>query len=164
MVSPVDRHEAVIELAMPARPEVVSVARLVVGALVAADPAFDEERGADVRLAVSEACTNAIEAERHGDHGTEPAPLVVRCAVSAGTLEFSVQDHGQGFDPDDLEEHPEVTSLARLDHESGLGIPLMRLLSDHVEFDAGPQGTTVTMIFHPRRSHAGNRFLHTIGA
>lgn len=149
---------------MSARPEVVSVARLVVGALVAADPAFDEERGADVRLAVSEACTNAIEAEQQGRHvGAGPETVVVRCAVSAGLLELSVQDHGKGFDPEALVAHPEVTSSARLDHEGGLGIPLMRLLSDHVEFDASPEGTTVTMIFHPRRSETNNRILHNVG-
>jgi serine/threonine-protein kinase RsbW len=144
----------VVELALPAQPEVVSVARLVAGALVAADPAFDEERGADVRLAVSEACTNAVQAQRRRidqDPSADSGEAVtLRCAWSSGHLELTVTDHGSGFDPRDLSAHPEVTDPARLEHEGGLGIPLIRLLSDEVTFEAGPDGTTVTMTFEPR--------------
>lgn len=144
----------VVELALPAQPEVVSVARLVAGALVAADPTFDEERGADVRLAVSEACTNAVQAQRRRieeDPSIECRDAVLlRCAWSSGHLELTVTDHGQGFDPQAISSHPEVTDPARLEHEGGLGIPLIRLLSDQVTFEAGPDGTTVTMTFEPR--------------
>lgn len=148
-MSPPSADPEVVELALPARPEVVAVARLVVGALVAADPLFDEERNADVRLAVSEACTNAIQAQQ-GDAGDDPRPILLRCTVSEGLLELEVSDHGHGFDPGGLEPHPEVTDPARLDHEGGLGIPLIRLLSDRVAFHASPDGTTVEMAFEPR--------------
>lgn len=137
----------VVELALPARPDVVAVARLVVGALVAADPLFDEERSADVRLAVSEACTNAVHAQLAS---VDDEPILLRCEVSAGHLELAVTDHGRGFDPSSLESHPDVTDPARLEHEGGLGIPLIRLLSDEVAFDVTPEGTTVHMTFGPR--------------
>lgn len=154
MDQPAAPSAEVVELVLPAQTEVVSVARLVAGALVAADPAFDEERGADVRLAVSEACTNAVEAQRRRMEEDPSAAaceaVLLRCVWSAGRLELTVTDHGQGFDPDALQGHPGVTDPARLEHEGGLGIPLIRLLSDHVEFIAGPQGTTVTMTFEPR--------------
>ena len=142
----------VVELELPPRPEVVSVARLVVGALVAADPLFDEERGADLRLAISEACTNAIQAQLQATPPGAPRgePIVVRCSVAQGHIELAVTDHGGGFDPQGLEAHPEVTDPARLEHEGGLGIPLIRLLSDRVEFRVTPRGTTVTMTFEPR--------------
>lgn len=139
----------VVELSLPPRPEVVAVVRLVVGALIDADPLFDEERGADVRLAVSEACTNAIQAQPAGE------PIVVRCEVTAGRLVFSVRDQGRGFDPEALPRHPAVTDPARLDHENGLGIPLIRLLSDAVAFDTDEDGTTVTMAFEPRLPGGG---------
>ncbi len=145
-----DSATDVVELELPARAEVVSVARLVVGALVAADPLFDEERNADVRLAVSEACTNAIQAQQACGPSVAAVPIMVRAVVSIGHLELEVTDHGTGFDPGDIEPHPAVTDPARLDHEGGLGIPLIRLLSDHVEFRATPDGTTVEMIFEPR--------------
>lgn len=137
----------VVELLLPPRPEVVSMARLVVGAVVAADPAFDEERSADVRLAVSEACTNAVEAQQAADP-TEA--ILLRCAIADGVVSLTVSDHGGGFDPDALAPHPDVGDPARLEHESGLGIPLIRLLSDAVDFAVTKVGTTITMTFEPR--------------
>ncbi|MCU1498425.1 MAG: rsbW [Acidimicrobiales bacterium] len=141
----------VVELELPARPEVVSVARLVVGAVAAVEPLFDEERGADLRLAVSEVCTNAIQAQMAAGEGADPsAPIVLRCSVSDGRIRLAVQDHGGGFDPDRLSSHPAVTDPARLEHEGGLGIPLIRLLADELEFQHSPGGTTVVMTFGPR--------------
>jgi len=141
----------VVELELPPRPEVVSVARLVVGAVAAVDPLFDEERGADLRLAVSEACTNAIQAQEAERLGADAAaPIVLRCSVGDGIIRLTVQDHGGGFDPTGLEAHPAVTDPARLEHEGGLGIPLIRLLADELEFQRTPGGTTVVMTFGHR--------------
>lgn len=143
----------VVELALPPRPEVVSVARLVVGALAAADPSFDDERGADLRLAVSEACTNAIQAQLAARSGSDPdAAIVLRFEVGPGCIELAVSDHGGGFDPERLETHPAVTDPARLEYEGGLGIPLIRLLADELEFRPSDGGTTVVMTFGPRVS------------
>ena len=140
-----------VELELPARPEVVSVARLVVGAVVAALPDFDDERGADVRLAVSEACTNAVQAQARGASGggAEP-PISLAVRSSHRRLEVEVVDHGGGFDPATLRPHPEVTDPARLDHEGGLGIPLLHMLADEVTFTAVPGGTRVGRVLRPR--------------
>ncbi|MBX3285095.1 MAG: ATP-binding protein [Actinobacteria bacterium] len=152
MVGPEAEVEVVV-LALPPRPEVVSVARLVVGALAAADPSFDDERGADLRLAVSEACTNAIQAQLGRPAGpSHDAPIELRFEVGPGCIELAVSDHGGGFDPDRLESHPAVTDPARLEYEGGLGIPLIRLLADELEFRAADGGTTVVMTFGPRVS------------
>lgn len=146
-----DGRRDVVELELPPRPEVVAVARLVVGAMVAGDERFDEERGADVRLAVSEACTNAIQSQLHARPGGDPAaPILLRCSVGTDRIRLSVQDHGGGFDPGALRPHPEVTDPARLEFEGGLGIPLIRLLADEVDFHPTPGGTTVVMEFAPR--------------
>ncbi len=108
-----DGEVEVVELALPPRPEVVSVARLVVGALAAADPSFDDERGADLRLAVSEACTNAIQAQLGSASGSaHDAPIRLRFEVGPGCIELAVTDHGGGFDPDRLESHPAVMQAA----------------------------------------------------
>lgn len=138
-----------VELEIPARPEFLAVARLVVSAAAANEPTFSEERIDDLRLAVSEAATNAIEEQRRtnrvdgGDVG-----VTIRCTVDNGQVEVEVGDKGAGFDPDRLVPHPEVTDLARLDHERGLGIPLIRLLTDEVEFRPSPHGTVVRMVVH----------------
>jgi anti-sigma regulatory factor (Ser/Thr protein kinase) len=142
----------VVELELPARPEVVSVARLVIGAVAAIDPLFDEERSADLRLAISEACTNAIQAQmaRNGASTAGPLPITMRCAVLDGEIEVSVTDHGGGFDPTTLRPHPDVTDPARLEHEGGLGIPLIKMLADELRFEPHEDGTTVVMRFQPR--------------
>ena len=139
-----------VELVLPPRAEAVALARLVVGAMASVDPSFDDERGADLRLAVSEACTNAIEAQMaRVEDGAEPRSVLVRCEQESGCLRVTVQDHGGGFDPNTLPSRPEVTDPARLEVEGGLGIPLIRLLADEVEFRSTGDGTRVVMVFGP---------------
>lgn len=139
-----------IELQLPPQPSVVAVARMVIGAVAATEPMFDEERTADLRLAVSEACTNAIQAQLANYEGSDPsAPIVLRCTVHGSRIDLSVQDHAGGFDPDGIEAHPPVADPMRLDHEGGLGIPLIRLLADECAFVPSPGGTTVHMAFGP---------------
>lgn len=141
----------VVDLELPVRPEVVAVARVVVGALAAAEPLFDEERAADLRLAVSEACTNAIQAQlRTTDEAARNAPIRMRCRTTGTRIEVTVEDHGGGFDPDALVEHPAVTDPERLEYERGLGIPLIRMLADDVRISPVPGGTSVFMGFEPR--------------
>ncbi len=147
----------------------MSVARLIIGALVAADPLFDEERSADLRLAVSEACTNAIQAEMAGHVGQPPdpdaEPIVMRCVLADGQIEVAITDHGGGFDPSGLEAHPDVTSPDRLNYEGGLGIPLIKMLADHLEFQPTENGTTVVMRFDRRgpRRPPGHRRRERLG-
>jgi anti-sigma regulatory factor (Ser/Thr protein kinase) len=138
--------DALIELDLPSRPEVVSVARLVVGSLALAEPSFDEERAADLRLAVSEACTNAVQAQSAAD-GSRPIRL--RCRVSTASIEVSVRDEGGGFDLDAVQRSVDLTDPRRLEYEGGLGIPLIRLLADSAEFRRLDDGTEVVMTFGP---------------
>ena len=133
----------VIELEIPARAEFVALARLVVSALAASDSNLADERVDDLKLAVSEACTNAIEA--HDAAGTSERVLV-RCRAGSETLEVLVEDRGHGFDPAQLPDHPPVTDPDRLKFERGLGIPLIKALVDEVEFSPTDQGTSVRLV------------------
>ena len=133
----------VIELEIPARAEFVALARLVVSALASADSNLAEERIDDLKLAVSEACTNAIEA--HDAAGTLERVLV-RCKAGDDTLEVCVEDRGHGFDPSGLPDHPPVTDPDRLKFERGLGIPLIKALVDEVEFSPTGHGTSVRLV------------------
>ncbi|MDA8043709.1 MAG: ATP-binding protein [Actinomycetota bacterium] len=134
--------EQSLELAVPARVEYIAVVRLVVSSLATARRALADERIDDLKLAVSEACTNAIEANRAAG---SPAPVVVSCWEAPERFEVCVADSGGGFDPDVLPEHPPVTDPDRLNFERGLGIPLIRSLVDDVRFESGPGGTSVWM-------------------
>ena len=136
----------VVELEIPARAEFVALARLVVSAIAASDSTLADERIDDLKLAVSEACTNAIEA--HGAIHTDERVLL-RCSADGGTVEVSVQDRGGGFDPAQLPDHPPVTDPDRLKFERGLGIPLIRALVDEVEFSSSGSGTAVRLLMRP---------------
>ena len=134
--------DAVIELEIPARAEYVGLARLVVSSLASARRALADERVDDLKLAVSEACTNAIEA-----HAADDVEERVRVRWSEGDdrLQVQIDDRGAGFDPGQLPEHPPVTDPERLNFERGLGIPLIRTLVDEVAFDPSEAGTSVRM-------------------
>ncbi len=142
MTEPDDAGE-VIELEIPARAEFVALARLVVSALASSDSNLADERIDDLKLAVSEACTNAIEA--HDAAGSDERVLV-RCIAGEDALEIRVEDRGHGFDPGGLPDHPPVTDPDRLKFERGLGIPLIRALVDEVEFRPTGKGTSVRLV------------------
>jgi serine/threonine-protein kinase RsbW len=133
-----------VELRFPARAEHLSLVRLVVSHLAQQGGAgLDLPRMDDLRLAVSEACANAVEA--YGRRGAA-GDVVMRCSVVPGEVAVEVEDEAGGFDVDELVPHPPVDTPERLHHERGLGIPLMRQLADRVEFSVGSTGTVVRMV------------------
>jgi len=104
--------------------------------------ALEPDRVDDLVVAVSEACTNAIEAQlRIG----ELSPIELTCSVDGGVLEVRVQDRGAGFAPDDLRPRPPLHDPGHLELERGWGIQLMRALVDELVFDLTQQGTCVLL-------------------
>ena len=89
--------ELVLELEIPARAEFIAIARLVVSSLASARRALADERIDDLKLAVSEACTNAIEAHGGGDRDDH---VRIRVLEGDDRLEVAVEDRGTGFDPE----------------------------------------------------------------
>jgi serine/threonine-protein kinase RsbW len=136
----------VVELQIPARAEYLALARLVVSAAVAIDAGLSDDRIADLKLAVSEACTNAMEALVGGSDDDDH--VVVRCSTDDERVEILVRDRGTGFDPRGLRPHPPVTDPSRLDFERGLGIPLIRALTDEVIFESSEKGTDVRFVLY----------------
>ena len=134
---------AALELEIPARTEYLGLIRLVVAAAATLEPSVSDARLDDLRLAVTEACANAIDAQ---DPRRDDRPIHVRCELSADRVEVVVRDNGGGFDPEAVDELPAATDPRRLRHERGLGIPLMRLLADDVSFEAVPGGTEVRVM------------------
>jgi len=132
-----------VELEIPARPEFVALARMVVAAIASSDAHLPDDRIDDLKIAVSEACTNAIEAH---DAVEADERVVVRCRADGEVVEVRIEDRGGGFDPSTLPEHPPVTDPDRLKFERGLGIPLIRSLVDEVEIKSSSDGTAVRMI------------------
>lgn len=131
-----------IELEIPARPEYVALARLVVSSLASSRRDLTDDRVDDLKVAVSEACTNAIEAHHSADTNDS---VVIRCNELDDRIEIEIEDRGSGFDPESLPEHPPVTDPERLNFERGLGIPLIKTLVDDVRISSSGAGTCVTM-------------------
>jgi len=135
--------DSVLCLEIPPRAEFVAVARLVVSTAAKSRRTLAEDRVADLTLALSEACTNAIEAH---DAKDEADRVLVRVDEDDDRLVVTVEDRGPGFDPFELPPHPAVTDPDRLNFERGLGIPIIRNLVDEVTFSSDDGGTTVTMV------------------
>ena len=135
--------DSILSLEIPPRAEFVAVARLVVSTAAKSRRQLGEDRVADLTLALSEACTNAIEAH---DAKDEADRVLVRVDEDDERLVVTVEDRGLGFDPFELPTHPAVTDPDRLNFERGLGIPIIRTLVDEVTFSSDDGGTTVTMV------------------
>jgi serine/threonine-protein kinase RsbW len=125
---PTRSAERAFELDLPSRPRSVSDARHAVGELAARLEMAD----ADIRLAVSEAVSNAV---THAFRGREAGSVRITCTVDERSLLVTVADDGTGMRPN-------------LDSPGlGLGIPLITKLASDVRFDSTERGTTVSMSF-----------------
>lgn len=131
-----------ISLEIPARFDYLAVVRLVVASAATLDPPLPDSRLDDLRLAVTEACSNAIKAHRPDAHDE---PVVVTCHLDEDVFRVDIRDRGSGFDPDALATLPDAADPQRLQHESGLGVTLIRVLTDEASFRAGDDGTVVSM-------------------
>lgn len=133
----VDRNRVIVELA--SIPENVGVARLMAGVL-AAQADFTIAEVDEVKLAVSEAVTNAI---IHG-YGSEPVHKVrLELLLEAGVLEVVITDTGKGIENIEMAKQPAVSSDP---DRMGLGFCFMESHMDtlRVESETG-RGTRVTM-------------------
>jgi serine/threonine-protein kinase RsbW len=120
-----------LELTLPARPENVAVARHAIGGFADVVEMPDQTL-ADVKLAVTEACTNVVvHAYPDGD-----GPMGLRASVDEGVLRVVVVDQGRGI-------------LPRADSPGlGLGLPLIATLAESLELGTGTnEETEVRMSF-----------------
>ncbi len=130
-------------LRVPAKSDYVALVRVVLAAAAAIDPDSRSDRVEDLRVAVSEAVTNAVEA--HKAAGTD-SHIEVHCFTEGNHVEVTVRDRGPGFDPDSLPVMPDPASPERLFFEDGLGIPLMKRLVDKTDIETSGDGTLVRLV------------------
>ena len=127
---------ATVELRMAARAENLALARLALAGLGPVAGASDGEV-ADLKLAVTEACTNAI-LHAYGESDGNAGELIVRYHVEPGTVAIEVEDDGVGFDPND----PGVGESSAGGH--GMGLMIIRTLTDTLEIRSDRTGSCVT--------------------
>jgi anti-sigma regulatory factor (Ser/Thr protein kinase) len=124
-----------LELTLPARPENVAVVRHALGGFGDALDVPDQAL-ADIKLAVTEACTNVVV---HA-YGERDGMLEVEMLADDEAVTVVVRDQGSGIKP--RATRHEATAL-------GLGLPLIAALSDAFEVRGSPgMGTEVRMTFH----------------
>ncbi len=118
---------------------------------------WDEFRGwdgiDDLRIAVSEATTNAIEA--HADLSGDER-ILIRCNLGEDHIEVQVLDSAGGFDPDEVGAAPDASAEDRLEWERGLGLPLMQTLTDETDIRFTEGGTAVRLVVYTPRHAPGS--------
>ena len=120
-----------VRLRIPARPEYIALCRLALMGISRLRP-LSEEVVEDLKLALTEACTNSV---RHAYGDTPNGGLVeIVYELHPDKLAIEVTDDGGGFDPEARREAAE--SLA----EGGLGISIIRAIADEVEIGPQPHG------------------------
>ena len=139
-----------IELSIPVRVDYVQLVRAVVGSLASTNPELSTARIADLRLVISEALTNAIRAQEKNSISER---LIVLCKLTDSAIEVEVRDNATGFDVDLIRDLPPTESPERLQHERGLGLSIMREMSDGLEIKSGPDGTVVHMTINSSNSN-----------
>ncbi len=133
-----DTQAETVQLTIPCRPEYVGVARLAVLGIASRMP-FSYDEVEDVRLAVGEACTHAV--ERAGG-GTATIRIVTTVALDALTIEIT--DDIAETDAAAPSEEAQLLAEAGVDQQ-GLGALLMEILVDKVEIETTAAGTRVVL-------------------
>lgn len=127
-----------VELSVPSLSDYVGVARLTASG-VANRMKFTHEDIEDIKIAVSEACTNAVQYA----YGDNIGNINITFSIYDTHLEIKVKDQGQGFN---IENKPTTATSDPEKIGLGLGIVFMKSLMDSVDYQSSEgNGTIVTM-------------------
>jgi len=127
------------ELTLPSRIESVEEAAVSIASILSRS-GVNEEIAFGVDMAVREAVTNAV---LHGNKQDDKKFVHVIAKTGPNFLEISVEDEGEGFNPQDV---PNPTESENIMKTSGRGIFFMRTFMNEVEWFIRPEGgTTVKM-------------------
>jgi serine/threonine-protein kinase RsbW len=138
-----NRSGELVRLEIPAQPAFVGVARSVVAAVASAVDGIDDDRLEDLRVAVSEACTNAVEAHRRESLEDR---VIVTCTLADERLEVRIEDSSSDFDLPPVPEAPGPDALPSASSERGWSIQLIQALVDDVTFRQTAAGTAVDLV------------------
>jgi serine/threonine-protein kinase RsbW len=119
-----------VALTIPARAEFVALCRLALTGL-ARTRALKPEVVADLKLALTEACSNSV---RHAYKDGREGIVEIRYELGLDWIQVEVADDGYGFDPALVRRPPEEID------EGGLGIAIIRAVTDELDIAIGPEG------------------------
>jgi serine/threonine-protein kinase RsbW len=129
-----------VRLTIPAKAEYITLSRLALSGLSRVRR-FPEDTLADLKLALTEACSNSV---RHAYDGGE-GHVDISFELHDDRLVVEVADDGTGFEPDGAAKagSDDLT-------EGGLGIAIIRSIADEVEIGggAGGRGSRLRFVKH----------------
>jgi|TARA_B100000678_G_C17984413_1_gene412344 serine/threonine-protein kinase RsbW len=132
------KHSPRVELTLPIIPD-MELAATKTAEVVAKHMNLNEEKSAEISMAIIEATINAFEHSESGAGNVE-----IHFVIESDTLVIKVTDKGKGFDPSKVK-IPKIEEKLGADRKRGWGLKLIQELMDTVEYESTPEGTTVTM-------------------
>jgi serine/threonine-protein kinase RsbW len=131
-----------VTLALPMVPEIEIEASRTATA-VAESMKMSPDRIDEVRMAVVEACINALE-HSHSSEREVYVTFEVLGEKDPEKLRITVRDTGVGFEPA-LMTDPRIEDKLKASRKRGWGLKIIRGLMDEVEIRSGAEGTIVVM-------------------
>jgi serine/threonine-protein kinase RsbW len=129
-----------LTMTIPAKPEYVGVVRLAASGILSRMQ-FTAEEIEDVKVALSEACTNAIQ-YAYPTAAKKSAAVTITLEPKRKAIQITVADTGKGFDT----KNPPSRKLHDNDIHMGLGLVFIKNLMDDVVVSSRKgKGTTIVM-------------------
>ena len=134
--------EDYVKLDIPAKAEFVSLGRLALSGLLRSRGGYSEDAMADLKLALTEACSNSV---RHAyDH--DQGQVHLEFTVHTTCVTVLIRDEGGGFHEDD-DDCPECRNLGDFQlAEGGMGISIIRAVVDDFDLHKPDEGGTVLVL------------------
>ncbi len=126
----------VVSLSIPAKAEYIALCRLALAGL-AQVRALEPETLADLKVALTEACSNSI---RHAYQEGRAGAVDIRYELNGEKLAVEVADEGSGFD---------LGARGVADgepDEGGLGIAIIRALTDELAIESHERGSRLRFV------------------
>ncbi len=121
--------DAAVRLTIPAKPEYITLSRLALTGLSRMRE-LSQETLADLKLALTEACSNSVRHAYPGGHGV----VEIVYDLQPDRLVIEVADNGEGFDPDERGDRDDELA------EGGLGITIIESIADELEIGVRENG------------------------
>lgn len=148
-----EQGTAAVSIVIPCRAEYVAVARLAILAVAnRLEYSYDEVE--DIRLAVGEACTHAVERAQVSVADSGEPTIRIECIISPTGLEIGVHDNI--VPPKEGAVSSAIAEDLGFDKQD-LGALLMEILVDKFSVSSSSRGTSVLLLKHaPHRAHVSN--------
>lgn len=133
--------EELVNLDIPAQAEYVVLGRLALAGLLRRRR-FSEDAVADLKLAITEACSNSVRHAYDHDGGQVHLSFMLQddCVV------IRIRDEGAGFHEDDVD-CPECRAIPGIKlGEGGMGISIIRAVVDEFSLEKPAEGGTVIVL------------------